>query len=195
MLPWDAVSTTSVLSSLHDLSRRNNSKLGRTKARAGTTICILIISNARLKKSKVFICSINELRDDQNPYDIDFQPSTLEEGINFNATLNTELGYWQLPANGTVHEKCQRLHSALEVEQIYELMTKLVTSIDHESAFCAVEDAISCIMHGGSRINEKLFMMVLLEAWNACMSKQEQERLIITVENYSNSGVFGTAES
>jgi hypothetical protein len=27
------------------------------------------------------------------------------------------------------------------------------------------------------------------------MSKQEQERLIITVENYSNSGVFGTAES
>jgi hypothetical protein len=55
-----------------------------------------------LKNSKVFLTSINELHDDQNPNDIDYQPSTLEEGIEFNASLNTELGYRQLPAIGTV---------------------------------------------------------------------------------------------
>jgi hypothetical protein len=52
------------------------------------------------------------------------------------------LGYRHLPAVGTVQEKHQRLHSALEAEQIYGLMTKLVGSIDWESAFCTAEDAI-----------------------------------------------------
>jgi hypothetical protein len=38
-------------------------------------------------------------------------------------------------------------------------------------------------------------MMILLEAWNSCISNDERENLIRTVENYINSGVFGTAES
>ncbi len=155
----------------------------------------LLMPTPELHKSQVFLSSINELCDDQNPYDIDYRPSTLEEGIEFNAFLNAELSYRQLPAIGTVRENCQRLRSALEAEQIYRLMTKLVGSIDRESAFCAVEDAIPCIMHGGNRINEKLFMMVLLEAWSSCMNNREREALIITVKNYINSGMFGTPES
>jgi hypothetical protein len=117
-----------------------------------------------LKASKVFVSSINELRDDLNPNDIDYQPSTMEEGIEVNASLNRKLGFQQLPATGTVREKRQRLRSALEAEQIYGLMTKLINSIDYESAFCAAEDAIPCIMHAGNRMNEKLFMMLLLQA-------------------------------
>jgi hypothetical protein len=54
-----------------------------------------------------------------------------------------------------------------------------------------LEDAIPCIVHGGNRINEKLFMMILLEAWSSCMTNQEQ----ITVENHIPSGVFGKPES
>jgi hypothetical protein len=46
-----------------------------------------------INKSQVLLSSINELHDEQNPYDIEYQPSTLEEGIEFNAFLNTELGY------------------------------------------------------------------------------------------------------
>ena len=61
-------------------------------------------------------------------------------------------------------------------------MTKLVGSIDHDSAFCAVEDAIPCIMHGGVRMNEKLFMLVLLEAWESCETNAEREALIPTLE-------------
>jgi hypothetical protein len=52
----------------------------------------LSMPTPELHKSQVFLSSINELRDDQNPYDMDYWPSTLEEGIEFNAFLNTELG-------------------------------------------------------------------------------------------------------
>jgi len=87
------------------------------------------------------------------------------------------------------------LRDALEAEQMYGLMTKLVLSIDHDSAFCAAEDAIPCVMHGGNRMNEKNFMMVLIKAWESCESAREKEVLIKAVEEYINSGVFGTAGS
>jgi hypothetical protein len=51
---------------------------------------------------------------------------------------------------------------------MYGLMTKPVSSIDHDSAFCAAEDASPCVMHSGNRINEKIVMMVLIEAWESC---------------------------
>ncbi len=54
-----------------------------------------------------------------------------------------------------MRENWQMLRDALEAEQMYGLMTKLVLSIDRDSAFCAAEDAIPCVMHGGNRINEK----------------------------------------
>ncbi len=144
---------------------------------------------SELNKSQVTPSLNNELHDDQNPYDIDYQPSTLEEGIECYAFLNTGLGYRQLPYDidyqpSTLEEgiecnaflntgKRQRLHSTLEAEQIYGLMMKLVRSMDSESAICTVDDAIPFIMHGGRRINEKLFMMVLLEAGSSCMTNQE----------------------
>jgi hypothetical protein len=118
-----------------------------------------------LHKSQVFLSSIHELRNELSLFDIQYQPSTLEEGIQFNNFLNTELGYRQLSTSGTVREKHEKLCGALESEQIYGLMVKLVSSIDCESAFYAVEDAIPCIMHGGNRINEKLFK--LWRIWDA----------------------------
>ncbi len=91
-----------------------------------------------------------------------------------------------------VSDKCQRLTDVLEVEAVYGLMTKLVSSTDENSAFCAVDDVIPCVMHGGNRIGEKIFMMALLEAWNKSSSNAEH---IETVENFVNTGVFGTLES
>jgi hypothetical protein len=64
---------------------------------------------------------------------------------------------------GTVTEKRQHLNDALEVEAEYGLMTKLVLSTDENSAFCVVDDAIPCVMHGGNHIGEKIFMMALIE--------------------------------
>lgn len=87
-----------------------------------------------LMKSQVFLSSIDELRDDRNPYDKAFQPSSLEEGRQFDALLSTELSYRGLESNGTVAEKRQRLKAASEVEEIYHLMTKLAASTDFESA-------------------------------------------------------------
>jgi hypothetical protein len=46
-----------------------------------------------LNKSQVFLSSIDELRDERNPFDIEFHPSTLEEGRAFDRLLNTELQY------------------------------------------------------------------------------------------------------
>jgi hypothetical protein len=155
----------------------------------------LVNATPDLNKSQVFLSSINELRDEQNKYDIEYHPTSLEDGIIYDEFLSTELGYRRLQPNGTVREKRKRLRDALEAEQMYSLMTRLVGSIDQESAFCAVQDAIPCVMHGGNRINEKLFMMLLIESWESCHSNQERELLIKTVEHYINSGVFGTEES
>jgi hypothetical protein len=74
-------------------------------------------------------------------------------------------------------------------------MTKLVSATDYESAFCEVKDAIPCIMHGGNQIGEKMFMMVLMEAWDYCITKRDREHLISIVEQYINTGIFGTRES
>lgn len=101
-----------------------------------------------LKKSQIFLASIDELQDDHNPYDITFRPATLDEGRHFDTLLSVELSYHGLPNNGTVTSKWESLRAALEAEPIYNLMTKLVASTDLESTFCAVEDAIPCILYG-----------------------------------------------
>jgi hypothetical protein len=155
----------------------------------------LLNPSPNLKKSQVFLSSIDELRDDRNPYDISFSPSTLEEGRNFDRLLSEELSYRGLPVNGTIRSKRESLRSALEAEAFYDLMTKLVSSTDENSAFCAVEDAIPCIMHGGNRIGEKIFMMLLLELWSKCVTNSDRMDLVETVENFVNRGVFGTEQS
>jgi|ABSN01.1.fsa_nt_gi hypothetical protein len=64
-----------------------------------------------------------------------------------------------------------------------------------DCAFVEVEYVISCIMHGGKWIGEKIFMVLLLEAWGYCMTKPDRELLTKTVEDYVNTGVFGTEDS
>jgi hypothetical protein len=83
----------------------------------------------------------------------------------------------------------------LEAETIYDLMKRLVASTDWNSAFCEVETAIPCIMHGGNRVGEKLFMMMLIEVWNKCSSPSDQKALVEAVENFINTGIFGTEQS
>jgi hypothetical protein len=148
-----------------------------------------------LRHSQVILSSIDELRNERNPYDIAFRPTTLEEGQNFDSFLSIELGYCGLPQNGTVGEKRRRLLHALESENVYSLMSKLVSSTNMDCAFVEVESAIPCIMHGGNRIGEKIFMVLLLEAWGYCMTKADRDLLIKTVEDYVNTGVFGTEDS
>lgn len=148
-----------------------------------------------LRHSQVILSSIDELRDERNPYDIAFIPTTLEEGRTFNELLCTELKYRGLRHDGTIREKRQRLLHALECENVHSLMTKLVESTNPDFAFIEVESAIPCIMHGGNRIGEKIFMMLLLEAWGYCLTKADRDLLINTVESYINTGVFGTEDS
>ncbi len=57
------------------------------------------------------------------------------------------------------------LKAALEAQEMHKLLTKLIASTDLNSAFVAIEAAIPCILHGGNRLGEKVFMMLLLEAW------------------------------
>jgi len=146
-------------------------------------------------KSQMYLSSIDKLQDERNPYDVASRPATVEEGRRFDALLISELGYQGMQQGGTVSEKQQRLKDALEAEAEYGLMTKLVLSTDENSAFCAVDDAIPCVMHGGNRVGEKIFMMALIEAWNKCTSNSDRDLLIETVENFVNTGVFGTVAS
>jgi hypothetical protein len=68
-----------------------------------------------LNKSQIFLTSIDELRVDCNPYDIDFSPENLEEGQNFDLLLTCELSCRGMPTNGTIRIKWESLCSALEV--------------------------------------------------------------------------------
>jgi hypothetical protein len=141
------------------------------------------------------LSSIDELQDERNPYDVAFWPTTIEEGRRFDALLTAELGYHGLQQGETISDKRQCLTDVLEVEAVYCLMTQLVSSTNENSTFCAVDDAIPCVMHGRNHIGEKIFMMALLEAWNKCGSNADHMLLIETVENFVNTGVFGTLES
>ena len=50
-------------------------------------------------------------------------------------------------------------------------------------------------MHGGNWIGEKLFMLVMTEAWEKCQTKHAREELIRAVQHNINTGVFGTIDS
>jgi hypothetical protein len=73
-----------------------------------------------------------------------------QEGRQFENLSNSELSYRQMQVDGTIVEKWSRLQEVLEAEAIYKLMIRLVFTTDEASAFCAVEDTIPCIMHGGN---------------------------------------------
>jgi hypothetical protein len=154
-----------------------------------------LLRPAEVRSSQVILSSVDELRDENNPFDIDFRPRTIEQGRQFDDFITRELRLRMLAWEGTVSEKRQRLKDALQHETIYNLMVKLVGATDNESRFCEVDDAVPCIMHGGNRMGEKLFMLVLTEAWENCTTTREREVLIAAVEHYINTGVFGNIES
>ena len=135
------------------------------------------------------------MRDDRNPYDISFCPATLEEGRHFDQLLSVELSYRGVATDGTIRSKRESLHAAIEAKTLYNLMSKLAASTGIDSEFCAVEDAIPCIMHGGNHVGEKIFMMLLLELWSKCVSNADRLAVIEAVKNFVNRGVFGTEDS
>jgi len=145
--------------------------------------------------SKILLTTLIEWRDENNPYDINFQPANEHEARAFKELLLSELQMRQLPTDGTVREKRARLKSALEAQEQFKLLTKLVGSTDMASAFITIEAAIPCILHAGNRLGEKIFMMLLLEAWRCCTNNAQKKELISVVEHFVNTGAFGTAES
>ena len=84
---------------------------------------------------------------------------------------------------------------ALEAEGQYDLLQKLMKSTDLESAFITIESAIPCILHGGNRLGEKVFMMLLIEAMRNCSTKGKWDEVIDVVESFVNTGAFGTQYS
>ncbi len=93
MFSWTMLPATTLFSPFHDLCR-DNSKLGAEKKQhIEQEYPYLLFPTPDINKSQVFLSSINELQVEQNTYDIENQPLTLEEGIEFNAFLNMELGY------------------------------------------------------------------------------------------------------
>jgi hypothetical protein len=64
--------------------------------------------------------------------------------------------------DGLVRENRQLLKSTLEVEDKCKLLCKVTASKDFEAAFVTIEATIPCILHGGNRLGEKIFMMLLL---------------------------------
>jgi hypothetical protein len=143
-----------------------------------------------LVHSQVILTTIDELRDENNPHDIDFQPRDENEARQFKLLLQEELQKHQLPTNGRVREQHLLLKSALEAQEKYKLISKLTSSTDSSTAFVAVEAAIPCILHGGNRLGEKVFMMMLLEVWRCCYSTRQKQELVQVVEHFVNTGAL-----
>jgi hypothetical protein len=76
---------------------------------------------------------------------------------------------------------------ALETENVYSLMTRLVASTYTNCAFIEVESAIPCIMHGVTRLKKI--------SWGNCLTKADRDILRKTVEDYIDTGIFGTEDS
>ncbi len=148
-----------------------------------------------IARSKILLTTIDEWRDDNNPYDIDFRPSNEAEARAFKELLRDELQLRGLETGGTVREKRALLKTALGAQEQFKLLTKLVASTDPASAFITIEAAIPCILHAGNRLGEKIFMMLLLEAWRCCINNAKKKELIEVVEHFVNTGAFGTAQS
>jgi hypothetical protein len=130
--------------------------------------------------------------------DIDFHPGDPgdeHEAREFKQLLIQELQFLQLPIFGTARENRQLLKSALEAQKKYKLLSKLTASRDIEAAFVTIEAAIPCILHGGNHLGEKVFIMLLLEAWRCCLTTQQKEQLVDIVEHFVNTGAFGTEQS
>lgn len=73
------------------------------------------------------------------------------------------------------------MKSALEAEGQYDLLQKLMKSTDLESAFITIESATSCISHGGNRLGEKVFMIMIIDAIRNCSTKGEWDEVINVV--------------
>ncbi len=116
----------------------------------------------------MILTTTEELRDENNPFGIDFHPGDKHEARPFKQLLIGELQLRQLPISGSVKENRQLLKSALEVEDKYKLLCKLTARKDFEAAFVTIEAAIPCILHGSNRLGEKIYMMLLLWAWRIC---------------------------
>jgi len=81
-----------------------------------------LLRPAEVRSSQVILSSVDELRDENNPFDIDFRPRTIEQGRQFDDFITRELRLRMLAWEGTVSEKRQRLKDALQHETIYNLM-------------------------------------------------------------------------
>ena len=68
-----------------------------------------------------------------------------------------------MTTEGTFAERRTRLRDALEAEWQFDFLDDILSSVDSEHAFCKVEDAIPCILHGENRMGEKVFTVMLLE--------------------------------
>jgi hypothetical protein len=55
-----------------------------------------------VKGSKVILTTLEELCDENNPLEISFQTTTIEQAREFNNLINSELRYRQLPTDGTL---------------------------------------------------------------------------------------------
>ncbi len=72
------------------------SRWGDCKAELEREFPFLGTIGAFIQQSQVILTTIDELRDDNNPYDIDFQPSDEMEAREFKQLLTQELQYHQL---------------------------------------------------------------------------------------------------
>jgi hypothetical protein len=160
-----------------------------------TEFAFLRSMGPNVKESKVMLTTMEEFQDENNPFDIDFHPANEQEARDFKQLLMQELNLCQIPIQGTVRENRNLLRSALEAQEKYKLILKLLASRDLEAAFVTIEAAIPCILHGGNRLGEKNFMMLMLAVWRICGTKQQKQDLVDTVEYFVNTAAFGTEQS
>jgi len=91
----------------------------------------------------------------------------------------------------------EKVQMVLEAEWQFQFQflkdVLLLTDIEH--AFCKIEDAIPCIMHGEKRMGEKICMMMVLQGWNECLRMAEKKELKGPIEQIINMQAFGTPAS
>jgi hypothetical protein len=110
-----------------------------------------------------------------NPRHINYEPPVIgPQRMDYVRFITKELQLRQLPLDGTLDDRRERLHNSLYMEEKYVLIETVLSRSEGAAAAMKhlIEDAIPCGLHMENRVGEKLFQMLLSKGLDSLLVKQ-----------------------
>lgn len=153
-----------------------------------------------IEKSKIRY-QPNALDKESDMQNIDFSPSTDDDDMDalyyFSSLITEELKLRNMPVNGTLAERRERLKQKLVVEEKLLLIKRAIERSAHgkDAALMLIKQAIICIMHLENRTGEKILTMLLSIGVELYLKRRVGANLnsyIAEIERIASRVILGT---